>query len=292
MDQAEQLRNLVKQSIQKESMKARVITVTSGKGGVGKSNTAINLAIQLKKRGKRVIIFDADFGLSNIEVMFGMVPKFTLSDLIYKGKSIEDIINIGPMDIGFISGGTGIVELSNINKDQIEILISALKELDELTDYIIIDTGAGITDSVVEFIMMSREVLVVVTPEPTSLTDAYSLIKVMHTNFKFEKSDINVKIIVNRVKKVAEGNIVFEKLQSVVRKFLKADIEFLGIVPEDGNVPVAVIKQVPVSIMAANSKASKAYAKIACDIDEIENNENFEGISSMIFELLRRKKSV
>lgn len=290
MDQAQQLRNIVKLNKQKTQMQSRVITVTSGKGGVGKSNTAINLAIQLKRMGKRVIIFDADFGLSNIEVMFGMVPKYTLSDLIYKGRNIKEIITMGPMDIGFISGGTGIAELSNITKEQIEILIKNLSELDEIADYIIIDTGAGITDAVVEFIMLSREVVLVITPEPTSLTDAYSLLKVMHTNFEFQNLDISVKIVVNRVKKHSDGVAVFEKLQFVVKKFLNSDIEFLGTIPEDKNVPIAVIKQTPISIMDNNSKAAKAYAQLAKNVDEKEPvSENVKGISSMFSELFKRK---
>ena len=122
MDQAQQLRNVIKLKNQKPAKTARVITITSGKGGVGKSNLAVNLAVQLRKQGKSVIIFDADFGMANVEVMYGVIPQYTLSDLIYKGKSIREIISKGPMDIGFISGGSGIIGLNNFSALQVKIM--------------------------------------------------------------------------------------------------------------------------------------------------------------------------
>ena len=144
MDQAEQLRNIIKANNAPSRPMARVITVTSGKGGVGKSNTAINLAIWFRKMGQRVIILDADFGLANIEIMFGTVPKHNLCDLIYQGKNIKDIITWGPGDVGFISGGSGIVGLSNLSRDYLVYIIQNLAQLDAIADVIIIDTGAGI----------------------------------------------------------------------------------------------------------------------------------------------------
>ena len=161
MDQAEQLR-IIKANKQIRPT-ARVITVTSGKGGVGKSNMSINLAIQFRKMGKRVVILDADFGLANIEIMFGAVPKHNLCDLVYEGKSISDIITQGPMGVGFISGGSGIAGMSNLGKDALTCIIQNLAELDALTDVIIVDTGAGISDSVLEFLVASGEVLLVTT---------------------------------------------------------------------------------------------------------------------------------
>ena len=153
MDQAESLR-IIKASRQARPL-ARVITVTSGKGGVGKSNTAINLAIWLKKLGKRVIILDADFGLANIEIMFGTVPKHNLCDLIYQGKNIKDIITWGPGEVGFISGGSGIAGMSNLSNDYLNYIIQNLSELDSIADIIIVDTGAGISDAVLEFLVAS-----------------------------------------------------------------------------------------------------------------------------------------
>ena len=155
IDQAEQLRKLVKQNNGSARNIARVITVTSGKGGVGKSSISVNLGIELAKAGNRVIIMDADFGLANIEVMLGIRPQYNLADLMFHGKSIKDIITQGPENIGFISGGSGIHELTRLTREQIVNLTMKLVELDELTDIIIIDTGAGIADSVLEFVAAS-----------------------------------------------------------------------------------------------------------------------------------------
>ena len=134
MDQAEKLRNVIKLKNQQQAMTARVITVTSGKGGVGKSNVAVNLAVQMTRLGKKVLIFDADFGLANVEVMFGAIPKYNLGDLIYHGKDIREIITEGPMGIGFISGGSGVVGLNNLTREQILSVVQKLSELDSMTE--------------------------------------------------------------------------------------------------------------------------------------------------------------
>ena len=198
MDQATQLRNLIKSGQENKVSKrplSRVITVTSGKGGVGKSNTAINLALQFKKLGKRVIILDADFGLANIEIMFGTVPKHNFCDLIYQGKEITDIITWGPGDVGFISGGSGIAGLSNLDRKYLEYIIQNLAKLDAIADVIIIDTGAGIADAVMDFLVASGEIIVVTTPEPTSITDSYSLIKALNRHPRFSKDNSKIKVI-------------------------------------------------------------------------------------------------
>lgn len=189
MDQAERLRDIVKQQNSINERQARVITVTSGKGGVGKSSISVNLAISFAKQGKKVIIFDADFGLANIEVMFGAIPKFNLADMIFNGKEFKDIIVSGPMDIGFVSGGSGINRLANMTKDQVMYLVYKLRELEKMADVIIIDTGAGISDSVLEFVMASSEVILVTTPEPTSITDSYALLKSLNAKSGFNKGD-------------------------------------------------------------------------------------------------------
>ena len=165
MDQAERLRNIIKKQelppVQKPV--AKVITVTSGKGGVGKSSISVNLAIQLSRMGKRVVIFDADFGLANIEIMLGLHPRYNLADMMYRGKTLNDIITYGPENVGFISGGSGIQELANLSREQIITLIQKLNELDEFADVVIVDTGAGISDTVLEFVAASEEVLLVAT---------------------------------------------------------------------------------------------------------------------------------
>ena len=199
MDQAEQLRNIIKAESQNKRPLARIITVTSGKGGVGKSNTSINLAIQLRKMGQRVIIMDADFGLANIEIMFGTIPKYNLSDLIYQGKDIKEIITWGPGEVGFISGGSGIVGLSNLRREYLAYIVQNLAKLDAIADIIIIDTADGISDAVLEFLVASGEILVVTTPEPTSITDSYSLLKELNRHPRYVPENTRIKVITNRI---------------------------------------------------------------------------------------------
>ncbi|MBP5223927.1 MAG: MinD/ParA family protein [Lachnospiraceae bacterium] len=261
MDQAEQLR-IIKASRQTRPL-ARVITVTSGKGGVGKSNTAINLAIQFRKMGKRVIILDADFGLANIEIMFGAVPKHNLCDLIYQGKNIKEIITWGPMEVGFISGGSGIAGMSNLGRDYLTYIIKNLAELDAITDIVIVDTGAGISDAVLEFLVASGEIILVTTPEPTSITDSYSLLKALQRHPRFRSEDTKVKMLANRVEKETEGVTLFNKLNAVVTRYLKLPMTYLGYVPQDPQLTKAVMQQMPVSMQTPMAKSSLAYERIA-----------------------------
>lgn len=261
MDQAEQLR-IIKANQQNRPM-ARVITVTSGKGGVGKSNTAINLAIWFRKMGQRVIILDADFGLANIEIMFGAVPKHNLCDLIYQGKNIKDIITWGPDEVGFISGGSGIAGMSNLSRDYLNYIIQNLAELDAIADIIIVDTGAGISDAVLEFLVASGEIILVTTSEPTSITDSYSLLKALSRHPRYNKESISIKMIANRVEKETEGQALFNKLNVVVSRYLKIPISYLGAVPQDDQLSKAVMQQSPVSLMNPNAKSSLAYERIA-----------------------------
>lgn len=264
MDQAQQLRNVIKKQKQKVIKNtARVITVTSGKGGVGKSNLSVNLAIQFRKMGKKVLIFDADFGLANVEVMFGAIPKYSLRDLIYHNKNISDIITEGPMEIGFISGGSGILGLNNLTREQIVYLIKCLESLNTMADVIIVDTGAGISDSVLEFVLASPEVLLVSTPDPSSLTDSYSLLKALYHHPKFAKNDTQVYVVANRVSNMVEGRMLFEKLDSVVKQFLAGKIHYLGAVPQDSALERAVRQQKPVSLNSPTSKSAEAFEQIA-----------------------------
>lgn len=271
MDQAEQLR-IIKANNQIKPL-ARVITVTSGKGGVGKSNTAINLAIQFKKMGKRIIILDADFGLANIEIMFGAVPKHNLCDLIYQGKNIRDIITWGPMEVGFISGGSGIAGMSNLSKEYLSYIVKNLAELDSIADIVIVDTGAGIGDAVLEFLVASGEILLVTTPEPTSITDSYSLLKALCRHPRFNCEATKIKMIANRVGREAEGENLYQKLNAVVERYLKIPMTFLGSIPQDNQLPKAVIQQVPVSLQNPSAKSSVAYEKIAMRLLDKEESQ-------------------
>ncbi len=268
MDQATNLRNIIKQQNQKELSNARIIAVTSGKGGVGKSNTSINLALHYQRKGKKVVILDADFGLANVEVMFGVIPKYNLSDVIFKGMDIKDIITEGPEGVGFVSGGSGIAKLVNLDKEQVRRLVTKMTQLEEIADVVIIDTGAGISDSVMEFLTASPELILVTTPEPTSITDSYSLLKALTMNKGFNNNVTKVMMLANRVSSETEGKNLFEKLSAVVGRFLNINLVYAGCVPMDDAVVKAVMAQKPVSIMYPNSDAAKAYERLA---DTIEN---------------------
>ncbi|MCR4902132.1 MAG: MinD/ParA family protein [Butyrivibrio sp.] len=263
MDQAQQLRNIIKNENTPQRPLARVITVTSGKGGVGKSNVAINLAIQFRKMGQRVIILDADFGLANIEIMFGTVPKHNLSDLIYQGKNIKDVITWGPMDVGFISGGSGISGMYNLSRDYLVYIIVNLAELDAIADTIIIDTGAGISNAVMEFLVASGEIILVTTPEPTSITDSYSLLKALNQYPRFSKDNTVIKVVSNKVTTDEEGQQLFNKLNAVVARYQKLPLTYLGAIPQDQYLARSVMQQTPVSIQYPNARSTKAFESIA-----------------------------
>ncbi len=292
MDQAEQLRILKSNQVSRPL--ARIITVTSGKGGVGKSNTSINLAIQFKKMGQRVIILDADFGLANIEIMFGAIPKHNLCDLIYQGKNIKDIITWGPMDVGFISGGSGIAGMSNLNRDYLNYIIQNLVELDSLADIIIVDTGAGISDSVLEFLVAGGEVLLVTTPEPTSITDSYSLLKALSRHPRYHKNNVEIKMIANRVGKPEDGKALFQKLNAVVERYLKMPITYLGSVPQDDKLMKAVMQQTPVSLQYPDAKSSLAYVEMACKLmnkEEVAKRPK-RGMAAFFSHIVAARKSM
>ncbi|MBD5480946.1 MAG: MinD/ParA family protein [Lachnospiraceae bacterium] len=291
MDQAEKLRSIIKAN-QINRPLARVIAVTSGKGGVGKSNTAINLAIQFRRMEKRVIILDADFGLANIEIMFGAVPKYNLYDLVYQGKSIRDIITWGPMDVGFISGGSGIAGMSNLDREYLNYIIQNLSELDTLTDVIIVDTGAGISDAVLEFLVSSGEILLITTPEPTSITDSYSLLKALNRHSRFKMENTQVKVIANRVNNEEDGTDLFLKLNAVVTKYLKIPIIYLGSVPRDEQLAKAVMQQSPISMQNPNAKSAKAYEEIAMKLmdKEVSTNVPKRGMAAFFSHILAGRK--
>lgn len=239
---------------------ARLLAITSGKGGVGKTNFTINLGIALSNANKRVSIIDADIGLGNIDVVLGLIPKFTLANVIRNELNILDIIVKGPNDINIVAGGSGIIDLINLSQEQIENLVSNLYLLNQCSDYILIDTGAGINNSVLSFIEAADEVIVVVTPEPTSITDAYALIK----NIKRDKK--SVKLVLNRIESSKEGHEVFDKINSATRKFLNFEVEKLGFIYEDSAVRKSVKEQKPFILKFPNSVASKGIDSVAYNL--------------------------
>lgn len=244
--QADRLRELaltVRQQIENEiytSIKhTRVVAVSSGKGGTGKSTLALNLAIALSRQGKKVILLDADMGLANIDIMLGIVPTYNIYHFVQGKKSLREIILSHPTGIDIIPGGSGITELANLNRDQLKRILIELGALDGEYDLMIIDTGAGISDNVLSFLLAADDVLMITTPEPTSITDAYGVVKGL-SQHNFSGS---LFLVVNRVEALSEGLLVAEKFQMVCSKFLNLDIRFLGYVVNDPMIKEAIKRQ-------------------------------------------------
>lgn len=291
MDQADKLREKM-ELLKEKTSSARVIAVTSGKGGVGKTSVSVNLALELRKQGEKVVILDADFGLANVEVMLGIRPRYNLVDLVFNNRTIEEIITEGPMGIGFISGGSGVQDLVNLEKGQLKKLIAKLVKLDNLYDVVIIDTGAGISDSVLEFVLTSPEVLLIVTPEPTSITDAYSLLKAVNRNKEFDRKNKFIKVITNRVESEEEGREIYEKISIVVSKFLNIRLDYLGYIPQDKRIGDGVIEQSPISISVPNSEPAVRIREICSNLLELPFEEDKKtGIARVFLEFIRSKKS-
>ena len=266
-DQANRLREIVKKvnndniksSIETLKTSAKVITVTSGKGGVGKTNVTVNLAITLTKLGYRVVVIDADLGLANIDVVFGTLPKYTLVDVIKNGKNVLDVLSTGPSRVKFISGGSGVEELTRLTQIELENFVRNIGLLDKIADVILIDTGAGISENVLRFVMAADDVVVVTTPEPTSTTDAYALIKSIGVRNKNK----SIKMIINRTENAIEAQTAMQKLNNVAKKFLDVKLQFLGYVTNDPLVPKAVKQQKPFVLLYPECIASKNLTEIA-----------------------------
>lgn len=273
-DQAHNLRNLVEQKrkgkIEKLSKEKdiKIYTVTSGKGGVGKTNVVVNLAITLQRKGNRVLIIDADLGMANIDVVLGLFPKTTLFDVFFNNKSLKDAIIEGPEGIKIIPGGSGIIKMTKMDSSQQSKLAEEFLELDDI-DIILIDTGAGISMNLMSFITFSKEVIIVTTPEPTALTDAYGVIKVI-SELQLKKK---IKVIVNRVSGKDRANQTFLRLHNTVKNFLKIELEDIGYIIDDIRVSNAVMDRVPFVIQYPNSIASKCIDAISEKIVGEKGNE-------------------
>ncbi|WP_353095290.1 MinD/ParA family protein [Tissierella praeacuta] len=275
IDQAEKLRKIMQsRDLNNETKilsqdKAKVIAISSGKGGVGKTNFAVNFSISLRRLGYEVVVMDADIGLSNIEILAGIDVTNTISDIIYSDKDIFEIMNNGPEGIKIISGGSGLKELNLLKDDNFSKLIKEIEKLQTSTDYIIIDTGAGISNSVTDFIMTSDEVIVICTPDPTSLMDSYTLIKsITYTGFSGK-----VSIVSNLVKDRKEGKGIFDKLYNASNKFLKIQIGYLGYIEKSDLVNYAVRNQTPFIVSHPNNSISKRINAMAIDCLGEKNSE-------------------
>lgn len=266
-DQAEKLREMInlketapkKKINSKNKNKLKTIAITSGKGGVGKTNFTVNIAIALGKLGKRVTIIDADLGLANIDVILGTMPKYTLTDLVTKNIPLKKVMSEGPEGIRLISGASGVEGLIDTNDDSFEKLIDKISEINNFSDILLIDTGAGISKSVLSFVFAADSVVVVSTPEPTSITDAYAVIKTIGNQDKTKDIDL----IINRARTSKEAEEVYLKLKKVCKNFIGMDLKKLGYINDDTVVRDAVYKQIPFLIEYPKSKASRQIESIA-----------------------------
>lgn len=282
LDQAENLRKLA-QGIE-EKPKPKMITVTSGKGGVGKSNLVVNLAICLQNMGKRVMIFDADIGMGNDDILMGIVSDYNVFDVILNGMSINDVIKDGLYGVKLLAGGTGLNRVEDLDESKRKYFLKKLEEINDV-DYILMDTGAGINRSVLAFIAAADETIVITTPEPTSMTDAYSLVKaISHFNLKSR-----ISLVVNRVMDENEGNLTFNKFKSAVTRFLKVDIDLIGLIWEDRKVTMSVREQKPFVVGYPNCHAAIDIKYIAKKIIGNTKNNNtgsgFKEVFKKIFNI-------
>lgn len=274
LDQAQRLRQLAASSENKD--KARIITVTSGKGGVGKSNFVVNLAIALQQMGKKVLIFDADVGMGNDDVLMGFLPKYNVFDVIFNGKEIDEVVITGPSGVKLLPGGSGLTKIEELTNVQREGFIKKLEGLTGL-DYILMDTGAGINRSVLGFVACCQELIVLTTPEPTSLTDAYSLLKAIN-HFKIKSS---AKVVINRAIDEKEAVLTYGKFNNAVTNFLKMKLEYIGSVAEDRRLVQAVRSQQPFIVSYPNCDASQDINKIARKLIGSEEKEDKTGVQSL-----------
>lgn len=265
---------------------ARIFSILSGKGGTGKTNICVNLGVAVRKLGKKVLIIDGDLGLANVEVILGLTPKYTLYDAIYRNVDLEAIVTYGPEEILIIPGGSGALELSKMDTYKQEKLIEQLIKLGNSVDYVFIDGGAGIHQDVLSFASGSDEVLIVMTPEPTALADAYTLIKAI--NLSGIKKDI--KLIVNRVNNPGEGEDAANRLNILLERFLRFSVPYLGSVPNDIWVERAVKEQTLFVTRYPFSKAARAVNDIALKLVGSERKGiGFKGFFRNILEKVSTK---
>lgn len=246
-----------------EPNRFRSLSISSGKGGVGKTNIVINLAIQLAKLGKKVFLIDADLGLANIDILLNLAPQFTIEDVLTGKKHINDIIVEGPLGIHILPASSGISEMQTLSGKQQMSMLRELANLNTQYDYILIDTGAGISSTVLRFNAAADEICMVTNPEPTAITDAYAMMKIMSSKYQVH----HFKLIVNQ-SGPAEAMDVYNRLVRVLNKFLTVNLELLGNIPRDPSFIKAVKNQEPISLLYPNSPAGKAFVKLAMNVVE------------------------
>lgn len=251
--------NLRRQMNPDSTHEARTISIVSGKGGVGKSNFAINFSLALLKQHKKVLLIDLDIGMGNIDILLGLQAKHTVIDMLNDHLSIHDIIEKGPLGLSYIAGGSSLAEFFQLNNEKMDYFLTQYKELDRLYDYILFDMGAGATEDSLFFILSSDECIVITTHEPTAIMDAYSMIKHIINN----QRNLPIYAIINRCSSVKNGKQTLARFQHVVSQFLNINIQTLGLIPEDKFVFKAVMRQTPYLLFNPKAPASVAIEQIA-----------------------------
>lgn len=241
----------------------RVLTVTGGKGGVGKTNVAINLAISLIGAGNRVMLMDADLGLANVDVLLGMAPRYNLSHLISGKRNLEQIITLGPMGLQLIPASSGISAMASLNVSQQAGIIHAFSDLADPPDVLVVDTASGLHSSVRSFCVAAQEVVIVLCNDPASITDAYALIKVLSREHDIQ----HFRVLANMVADEAEARALFNKLEKVAERYLHANLRFLGMVPYDPNIRRSNRQQRSLLEACPQSAAARAFRKLAGQIN-------------------------
>ena len=262
-DQAENLREIMRKqaSLQeqeklvksKEIKRARIITVTSGKGGVGKTNIAVNIAIAYARMGKRVTVMDADLGMGNVHVILNFIPKFSLYHVMRRQKTMKEILTETEYGISIVACASGISELANLSPDERQNFINEIDSLTN-TDIIIIDTSAGVSNNVLDFITVADDAIIIATPDPTSITDAYGVVKIIAT--KYDSLNIDIKLVVNQVKSAASAKKIADRMTHIAGQFLNLKMEYLGFIYEDMTVANAVHELKPFMVTNPKCKAS------------------------------------
>ncbi len=282
-DQAEQLREIMRnRNPGSEENRTRIITVSSGKGGVGKTNISINLALAYAQLGKKVIVMDADLGLANVNVVLGIIPKYNLYHLVRRQKTMRDIILDTNYGIQIVAGASGFSKIANLADAERENFIEELSALSS-ADVIIIDTSAGVSNNVLAFVAAADDALIVTTPEPTAITDAYGIIKIIATEIDY--LNIGLKLIVNRVRSVTEGKKVAERVINIAGQFLNLKIDYLGYVYDDPTVQQAVLRQKPFMVADPSSKAAICVRHIVGRLEKVEFREG-SGLSRFLRKLI------
>jgi flagellar biosynthesis protein FlhG len=261
MDQAQSLREYMQRfQVQQEKKKtSRMITVTSGKGGVGKSNFTLNFALGLVAAGKNVVILDLDLSMANINILMGMTPRYRLIDVLHQNKSIWDVIEKGTGGIEYISGGLEIQELLELDQQTLSFFWNQILELQGYADFILLDTGAGISKEHVDFILASDETIMITTPEPTSVADSYAVLK---TVIQLKQQPVKFRLVVNRAQSYREAVDTSRSMKNACNQFLNVNLTTLGFVMEDSTVGKAVRSQIPFYMSYPNCEASKNIKQI------------------------------